>query len=69
MPLPKVCEPENDIAIGVACGEFIQATLSATRPAQPVTPVSEACEIVVMNCCCWSLCENSCCGAFAVRLR
>ncbi len=58
-PVPKVWVPENDIDIGVAVGGFMPATLSPTRPPQPLMPVSvEACRIDDMPCCCWSLWEN-----------
>src|SRR6266545_277802 len=44
-PLPNVCEPENDIDIGVALAAFSPTTLSQSRPAQPVTLASDALSI------------------------
>src|SRR4030095_447488 len=63
-PLPNVCEPENDIVIGVEFGEFIPFVTSARRPPQPVILASVALLIVLMNCCCWSLCENRLSGTW-----
>jgi hypothetical protein len=68
-PLPNVCEPENDIDIGVAFGALSPTTLSARRPPQPVIFASVALLIVDMNCCCWSLCENRLSGIFFGRGR
>src|SRR6266511_5860196 len=68
-PLPNVCEPENDIASGVALGALRPPIFSASRPPHPVMPARLGDEMPDMYCCCWSLCENSCEGCATVRAR
>ena len=69
VPVPNGWLPENDIDIGVAPGAFRPDARSPSRPAQPVMPVSEACEIEDCDCTCWSLCENRLSGRFFVPAR